>query len=54
MNVEKDILNKIDFEDIINKLGARRPVFGSSGVFREGPIGARPPPLARVVHIIIV
>lgn len=33
MNVEKDILNKIDSEDIINKLGARSPVFGRMLLF---------------------
>jgi len=33
MNVKKDILNKIDSKDIINKLGARRPVFGRMLLF---------------------
>jgi hypothetical protein len=33
MNVEKDILKKIDSEHIINKLGARSPVFGGILLF---------------------
>jgi hypothetical protein len=33
MNVEKDILKKIDSEHIINKLGTRIPVFGRMLLF---------------------
>jgi len=33
MNVEKSLLNKIDSEDIINKLGAKSSVFGRMLLF---------------------
>lgn len=33
MNVEKDILNKVDSDEIINWLGTESPVFGKMLLF---------------------